>query len=551
MQPADIFVLDGEGAVLYAPLPLPGRPSLKLSQCAPLFQCAFTARNAGACIHTHALEAVLCTLHGGGRATEFTITHQEMIKGVAGHGFLDSLVVPIIENTPHEADLAESLRAAMDAYPRSNAVLVRRHGVYVWGDSWEAAKTQAECYHYLFQAAVEMRRMGLEPGAAPSGAARGIGAGTAYGSGGEKRSEYEGLAAAGTGGHAHAGGCCGTGGAGGAGEGWLGAAGTSALPPPPPQQQQQQEQQQQQLLQLPAPGSYSHVSFDANHPCAPKTPRPEKLKPSPDPYTPLNPSKTQVVLDVEGCTTSLQFVSDTLFPFASAEVARHFSSRLARGAAGRAEAVADARALVAQWEADVAAGGAEGAPPLDCVPAALEEAGEGGAVAAAAAALAANVRWQMSSDRKAGALKALQGHIWRAGYECGTLAGHVFPDVAPALARWGAAGKRVYVYSSGSREAQALLFRHATGGDLTPLFCGHFDTRSGPKLEAASYRDIALSLGVGAQPSRALFLTDSLGEAAAAAEAGWQVVVTVRPGNNALPACGAGFPTVESFTELV
>ena len=143
MQPADIYVLDGEGAVLYAPLPLPGKPALKLSQCAPLFQCAFSSRGAGAAIHTHAMEAVLCTLAGGGAATEFRITHQEMIKGIAGHGFLDTLVVPIIENTPHEADLAESLLAAMNAYPQSNAVLVRRHGVYVWGDSWVSKKARA------------------------------------------------------------------------------------------------------------------------------------------------------------------------------------------------------------------------------------------------------------------------------------------------------------------------------------------------------------------------------------------------------------------------
>ena len=33
-------------------------------------------------------------------------------------------------------------------------------------------------------------------------------------------------------------------------------------------------------------------------------------------------------------------------------------------------------------------------------------------------------------------------------------------------------------------------------GDLRPYLCGFFDTTSGPKLEARSYRDIALSLGV-------------------------------------------------------
>lgn len=78
MQRQDMFVLDTSGQEIYAPQPLPGKPRLKLSQCAPLFQHAFSLRKAGACIHTHDISAVMCTLQN---ATEFKITHQEMIKG--------------------------------------------------------------------------------------------------------------------------------------------------------------------------------------------------------------------------------------------------------------------------------------------------------------------------------------------------------------------------------------------------------------------------------------------------------------------------------------
>lgn len=53
----------------------------------------------------------------------------------------DVLVVPIIENTPEEKDLKERMARAMNEYPDSCAVLVRRHGVYVWGETWEKAKT--------------------------------------------------------------------------------------------------------------------------------------------------------------------------------------------------------------------------------------------------------------------------------------------------------------------------------------------------------------------------------------------------------------------------
>lgn len=53
----------------------------------------------------------------------------------------ETLVVPIIENTPEEKDLKDRMARAMEEYPDSCAVLVRRHGVYVWGESWEKAKT--------------------------------------------------------------------------------------------------------------------------------------------------------------------------------------------------------------------------------------------------------------------------------------------------------------------------------------------------------------------------------------------------------------------------
>lgn len=76
--------------------------------------------------------------------------------------------MPIIENTARECELTDRLRAAIEAYPQANAVLVRRHGVYVWGKNWIEAKTQFECYDYLFEAAVKMRQLGKDAGRAPS-----------------------------------------------------------------------------------------------------------------------------------------------------------------------------------------------------------------------------------------------------------------------------------------------------------------------------------------------------------------------------------------------
>ena len=127
----------------------------KPSQCTPLFLAAFTRRGAGCCIHTHSQWAVLVTLllegQGPGRDRLFEINNIEQIKGFGrgpgkqgNLGYHDTLRIPVIENTAHEEDLTEFLEEAMDKYPDTYAVLVRRHGVYVWGDNVHKAKTMCE-----------------------------------------------------------------------------------------------------------------------------------------------------------------------------------------------------------------------------------------------------------------------------------------------------------------------------------------------------------------------------------------------------------------------
>ncbi|KAI1197514.1 methylthioribulose-1-phosphate dehydratase [Nemania serpens] len=146
-------------------------PHGKPSQCTPLFLAAFTRRGAGCCIHTHSQWAVLVTLLLEAQGTDskvFEINNIEQIKGF-GRGFQksgnlgyhDTLRIPVIENTAHEEDLTEFLEEAMDKHPDTYAVLVRRHGVYVWGDNVHKAKTTCESLDYLFQLAVQMRHLGI------------------------------------------------------------------------------------------------------------------------------------------------------------------------------------------------------------------------------------------------------------------------------------------------------------------------------------------------------------------------------------------------------
>ncbi len=215
-----------------------------------------------------------------------------------------------------------------------------------------------------------------------------------------------------------------------------------------------------------------------------------------------------VVLDVEGTTTPIAFVRDVLFPFARARLPDLLRSR------ANDPAVAAELAAVR-----------ESAPGVD--------------------PLAALLGW-MDADAKQTPLKTLQGLIWREGYETGALQGTMYPDVAPALRRWHAAGRRLCIYSSGSTEAQRLIFGHSTAGDLTGLLDGYFDTRVGPKREASSYRSIAGSLG--APPGTLLFLSDVEAELDAAAEAGFATCQLVRATDGTV--ASTRHATAADFTEV-
>ncbi|XP_071809368.1 methylthioribulose-1-phosphate dehydratase-like isoform X2 [Asterias amurensis] len=168
VQPEDLFVTTIEEEDISVP---PPHKKLKKSQCTPLFMNAYTLRNAGAVIHTHSKHAVLATLLYPGK--EFRITHMEMIKGIrkdksgGNLRYDEELVVPIVENTPQEKDLKDRMARAMEEYPETCAVLVRRHGIYVWGETWEKAKSMCECYHDLLSAACTMRQFGIDLSSKP------------------------------------------------------------------------------------------------------------------------------------------------------------------------------------------------------------------------------------------------------------------------------------------------------------------------------------------------------------------------------------------------
>ncbi len=153
------------------------------------------------------------------------------------------------------------------------------------------------------------------------------------------------------------------------------------------------------------------------------------------------------------------------------------------------------------------------------------------------------LQW-IAEDRKATPLKALQGMVWAQGYRDGQLKGHVYPDAVQALREWKARGLDLYVYSSGSIQAQKLIFGCSEAGDLGSLFSGYFDTTSGPKRESASYARIAGAIGLPA--AEILFLSDVVQELDAARDAGMRTLGLAREGGSL-----DGHPTVASFADIL
>jgi enolase-phosphatase E1 len=196
-----------------------------------------------------------------------------------------------------------------------------------------------------------------------------------------------------------------------------------------------------------------------------------------------------VVTDIEGTTSAIAFVQETLFPFAEAALDGFLD--------------------------------AQGDTPE--VAAILAEIGENPR---------AKLRAWMAADAKVTPLKALQGLIWAAGFADGRLRGHLWPDVADSLRAWQAGGLRLAVYSSGSVGAQKLLFGHSVAGDLTPLFEAFHDTRIGAKREAAAYAAIARSMAL--PPADILFLSDVVEELDAARAAGLATCQLVRAADGTL-----------------
>lgn len=217
-----------------------------------------------------------------------------------------------------------------------------------------------------------------------------------------------------------------------------------------------------------------------------------------------------IITDIEGTTSRISFVTDVLFPYAARELPAYIRANTSQPDV--AAALVNCRELMQQAEAST------------------EQ------------IINQLLQW-IAEDKKVTPLKTLQGMVWQQGYQTGAFTGHLYADAAEQLQHWHQLGIKLFVYSSGSVQAQQLLFQYSDYGDLTPLFSGYFDTRVGAKREISSYAAILQQLQL--PPKQVLFLSDIVAELDAAKVLGIATVQLIR--ENQAP---ADHPVAHSFEQV-
>lgn len=111
----------------------------------------YQASSAGCVLHSHFMESLLFAKKYPG-VDYLELTGLEMLKafqGVKSHH--EKIIFPVFENTQDIDALALKIAPALKASKNCFAVMLRDHGIYVWGGDVDQAKRHLEAFEYLFK----------------------------------------------------------------------------------------------------------------------------------------------------------------------------------------------------------------------------------------------------------------------------------------------------------------------------------------------------------------------------------------------------------------
>jgi methylthioribulose-1-phosphate dehydratase len=156
LRASDILQCDEHGRVV-------GRRSGKPSAETLLHVEIAKRRGAGAVLHTHSVWSTMLSDARDGQdgrdrtdgqdGPGFVIQGYEMLKGLSGvmsHEHRE--FVPILDNDQDMPRLARRVGERLERNPQAHAFLLRRHGLYTWGDTLADAERHVEILEFLFEA---------------------------------------------------------------------------------------------------------------------------------------------------------------------------------------------------------------------------------------------------------------------------------------------------------------------------------------------------------------------------------------------------------------
>jgi methylthioribulose-1-phosphate dehydratase len=108
-------------------------------------------RGAGAVLHTHSIwNTILSDVYAADGGIR--IEGYEMLKGLQGvrtHEHAEWL--PIVENSQDMPALAETVGETLNKHQAAHGFLLRRHGLYSWGENLAQAKRHVEILEFLLE----------------------------------------------------------------------------------------------------------------------------------------------------------------------------------------------------------------------------------------------------------------------------------------------------------------------------------------------------------------------------------------------------------------
>ena len=157
MTADDLLEIDLECRVLAAPAdPQKAKPSAETRLHGVIYR---DRPQTGAIFHVHTIWNTLLSDRFWSQGA-VPLEDYELLKALSSvttHRYRE--LVPILENSQEYAGLSLELAAALRNFPAAHGVLLRRHGLYTWGESIAGARRHLEALEFLFE--VESRRLGI------------------------------------------------------------------------------------------------------------------------------------------------------------------------------------------------------------------------------------------------------------------------------------------------------------------------------------------------------------------------------------------------------